>query len=99
MTVNTSRHTSGPWTVGAEIDSDKKLVYIRIESLNGNVGTTGVYGHKRNGSTAGRKYFDRFGTERHEPVITADEARANAKLIAAAPELLHELEDLFREWL
>src|SRR5262245_31778562 len=83
-------HTPGPWRAGKEIDSSKRLVYILIESLAGNVATTGVYGHRPNGDTAGKSYVDTFGAKRHEPIISANEARANAALIAAVPDLLAE---------
>jgi hypothetical protein len=49
---------------------------------------TGVYGRKPNGATAGEKYKDPYGMRRHKPVITEAECRANAALIAAAPDLL-----------
>lgn len=81
-------HTEGPWEIGDDVDSQGDLVYIPIRRGKLHISTTGVYGRKPDGSTAGRKYIDRFGTERHQPVITAEECRANARLIAAAPDLL-----------
>jgi hypothetical protein len=83
-----AQHTKGPWKVGENVSSDARLVYILIESKAGNVATSGVYGKKPNGETSGEKYKDRWGTERHKPSISAAEAEANARLIAAAPDLL-----------
>ena len=88
MAANGFEHTPGPWEVGEEVDSQDRLVYVPIRRGKLHISTTGVYGRKPDGETAGRKYRDRFGTERHDPVITADECRANARLISAAPELL-----------
>jgi hypothetical protein len=90
-----AKFTPGPWKVGPERDLERKLVYLTVESLAGNVSCISVYGHKRNGESAGEKYTDSLGTERYKPVISADEARANAHLIAAAPELLDALETIF----
>lgn len=83
-----AEHTPGPWEVGEEVDSADKLVYIPIRRGAKRISTTGVYGRNEDGTTAGRVYKDNFGIERHSNIITAEECRANARLIAAAPELL-----------
>jgi hypothetical protein len=85
------KFTPGPWTVGAEVKSEPRLVYISIFAGKKRLSSTGVYGRKQDGETAGRKYTDKFGTERHEPIVPEDEARANARLIAAAPDLFAAL--------
>lgn len=52
------------------------------------VGTTGVYAHNPdNGRTIGDTYKE-LGETRYKPFITDEECRANARLIAAAPDLL-----------
>ena len=83
-----TRHTPGPWEMGEEVDSQDRLVYIPIRRGKLHISTTGVYGKKPDGSHAGAKYTDRFGIERVKPIISAEECRANARLIAASPELL-----------
>ena len=89
-----STHTPGPWEVGDEVDSQGSLVYVPIRRGKLHISTTGVYGRKPDGTTAGAKYTDRFGTERHKPIISAEECRANARLIAASPDLLVSLEEM-----
>jgi hypothetical protein len=91
------KHTPGPWTVGKEIDSGngrtRHLVYIRIESCKGKVSCISVYGQKPNGDSVGEKYKE-LGEVRHKPIISADECRANARLIAEAPNLLVALKGI-----
>jgi hypothetical protein len=70
------QYTPGPWMVGKEIDSGSRMVYIRIESSKSHISSTGVYGSKA------PKYDD------GKPTIPVEEARANARLISAAPNLL-----------
>lgn len=93
--------TPGPWKCGDEVHSTERLVYIPIRCGNGisqtNVkssATTGVYGRNPDGTTAGEKYTDEFGTERYKPTATEAECRANANLIAAAPELYAALKEM-----
>lgn len=83
-----SKHTPGPWEIGEPIDSRGKLVYIPIRAKNTRIATTGVYGRNPDGTTSGDTHKDNIGYERHKPHISADECGANARLIAAAPELL-----------
>ena len=88
-----SKHTPGPWECGPEINSDARLVYVPIRSQSTRVATTGVYGRKPNGQTTGEPSVDAFGIERHPPHITADECRANARLIKTSPKLLAACKD------
>ena len=75
-------HTPGPWAV-ERVKSEGKLVYARIGPLGrGSIAYSGVYGPSKKKSD----------------VLTEDEAEANARLIAAAPELLAEIEREYEEF-
>jgi hypothetical protein len=72
-------HTPGPWKVWPEVKGSHPdhLVYISIGSVNGGrIASTGVYGHRK-----GRR-------PDATPIVSEEECRANARLIAAAPDLL-----------
>lgn len=85
-----TEHTPGPWRVGEEIKSSKRLVYIRIEYDGGesSLSNTCVYPHRKDGSTYSTETRNEFGEDRPEPAVEDEECRANARLIAAAPDLL-----------
>lgn len=81
----TTKHTPGPWEVWPEVHGShpEHLVYISVGPADKRrVCSTGVYGHKQ-GSANGKK-----------PVVTEDECRANARLIAAAPDMLALLKQI-----
>jgi len=92
------KHTPGPWEVGPEIDSGmpphRHLVYINIFGKSRRLSSVSVYGEKRDGKTGGRVYKDGAGIMRHARSVSEDECRANATLIAAAPELYESLKYL-----
>ncbi len=93
----TGSHTPGPWNVEEPVDSAGQMIYVQISAGKDRIGTTGVYG-KRKGKTTGNVYKDDTGTSRHRPHITAEEAMANASLIAASPDLLQACRDLLTAW-
>lgn len=82
------KHTPGPWTIGDWNDSIGGVVYRNIFGRGRRVSGVGVYGHKLDGSIAGRKKKDGGFTK----TVPKDECDANAHLIAAAPELLEACE-------
>jgi hypothetical protein len=82
-----AKHTPGPWDVGREVASRGSLVYIQILPRDGNrepVSSVSVYQYDAKGQVVGER--DRSGHV--APTVPNDETRANAHLIAAAPELL-----------
>jgi len=91
---NNAQHTPGPWEAGPTIDSSNRFVYRRVFAQGRSASTISVYGRKKNGDPAGRKYKDRFGIERISRSISDEEAQANVRLITAAPRLLAALESL-----
>ena len=93
-----SEHTPGPWELGDWVTSQGKPVYRIIFGAKRKVSSVSVYGHRRDGTSAGRKHTDRYGTERLRRTVSADEAEANARLIAAAPDLLAALQAV-DDWL
>lgn len=77
-----TKHTPGPWEVWPEVHGShpRHLVYISVGPVDKRrVCSTGVYGHKRGAETS------------KKPVVTEEECRANARLIAAAPDMLAAL--------
>jgi hypothetical protein len=72
-------HTPGPWKQGFVADSEKRPVWTAIESGGFSVATVGRYLHNYNKAS------------RPMREISDAEALANARLIAAAPELLDAL--------
>lgn len=86
-----SAHTPGPWVVGREVKSRGSLVYIQIHPESGDqlaVSSVSVYQYDRSGEAVGRR--DRLGGVK--PTVPSEETRANARLIAAAPDLLEACE-------
>lgn len=70
-----TKHTPGPWTVEHGLSSDQAKYTPGIDA-NGETFTVILYGIKREGDACGIRGR------------TDDEQEANARLIAAAPELL-----------
>ncbi len=68
-----SKHTPGPWTLGEPINSRNELVYVCVHSGERRLCACSVYGEK--------------GSRDPSPTFTEAEAMANARLIAAAPDL------------
>lgn len=87
------KHTPGPWEAGEWVSSSGKGVYLSIFAKKRRVSSVGVYGKLRDGTTAGRKYKDKFGTERVCRTAVEPECEANARLIASAPDLLKAAKD------
>lgn len=94
----TAKHTPGPWEMGPEVSAKypDHLVYISIFGAGRRLSSVSVYGKKRDGETGGKVYKDAAGTERHPRTVPEDECRANARLIAAAPDLLESLRGIVR---
>lgn len=70
--------TPGPWVVGPNVDSQGTLVYVCVLAGKEALCACSVYG-KKTGSAASK------------PTFTEAEALANARLIAAAPDMLAAL--------
>lgn len=78
-----AKHTPGPWKVGKRIESGsgptRRLVYFTIDGQGGPVSGTSVYCGKVSGATV---------------TISEEACDANARLIAAAPDLVEALRNL-----
>lgn len=84
MTPNdsTNKVTQGPWVFSRDLDSTDSRVTFRV-------GTACEEKHKfMNGSNIGTQTAV---CSNSDALMSADEAEANARLIAAAPELLEQL--------
>ena len=90
------KFSPGPWKVGATVSSGGRAVYTPIVTHAGKaISCAGVYGHHVDGSTAnptGRKW----PAETHRRFVGDAEAMANARLIAAAPEMYAALDAFVR---
>jgi hypothetical protein len=100
--MSESKHTPGPWELGEWIrctphsPKEGTAVYRQIKSRGRQLASVSVFGYRPNGEAGGRKYKDRFGTERVARLVPEAEADANARLIAAAPDLLRTAEAYIR---
>lgn len=71
------KHTPGPWTMGEWVRSQGHVVYRTITGAGRYVSGISVYGSRKDGTKSGRRN------------VSEEECTANARLIAAAPELLN----------
>ena len=84
--MNDAKHTKGPWEVGEWITSQSHAVYKLIHGVGRNVSAVCVYGARKDGTKSGKRN------------VSVEECDANARLIAAAPDLLAACEARIDEW-
>ena len=78
-----SKHTPGPWIYGAEVGADSTRIETESGKIIGAIRTRSITGWQNN----------------VHPVYSWDyEGAANARLIAAAPDLLDFAEEFVEAW-